>query len=86
MSGSKVKVDAFYSAVVDKQKHINFDDEKIETVSGALKYAIQQLPDPIIPTSQFINFLEISSMFSHLEVSTCTHVFAFNFARDQERE
>jgi hypothetical protein len=62
VSGSKVKVDAFYSAVVDKQKHINFDDEKIETVSGALKYAIQQLPDPIIPTSQFINFLEISSM------------------------
>ena len=61
MSGSKTKIQTLYTAALEKQKHVNFEEEDQSTLTGALKQALQSLPEPLFTFSRYEAFLDCAS-------------------------
>ena len=60
-SGQSSKISALYQNSLEKLKPTNFDDEDIETLSGVLKYALQQLTEPLFTFAQYDTFVNCGS-------------------------
>ena len=60
-SGVQSKIARLYSTSFEKDKHVNFEEEDIETLSGAIKYAFKQLTDPLFTHAQYEHFVDCAS-------------------------
>jgi hypothetical protein len=65
LSGVSSKIQAFFTTTLEKQKSQSFDDEEVDTVTGALKLAFKTLTEPLFPFTMYHALIACSRMHVH---------------------